>query len=245
MPVRSQLLKAARGKFGFLLLTLLALLVSAPVIIQGVSTQFFLAVLASTVLVAGMFAAVPRVRSLVAGLALAVVDLGIGQLSQANPAPWVFLMQAALWLGTLLLVTVIILEVVLASRPVTLQTLQAAFCVFLLLGLIWTNVYICESLIAPGSFDSPGSAHLDWSNIPARRRAFLHFLIYSYSRLSSTEYPGLTPVSDFASISACLEAMMAQVYLAVVIARLVGLQASQAADAGGPAPRGLGASKDV
>ena len=43
--------------------------------------------------------------------------------------------------------------------------------------------------------------------------------------MTSHSYDALTTASDFANICGCLEAMMAQVYLAVVIARLVGLQA--------------------
>lgn len=227
MKVRSSLLRAARGKFGYLLITLVALLVSAPVITEGLPAQMALSLLASSVLVAGLFAARPSLRALFAGLFLAAVDLGIGRLTHLHPEPWIIIFQAVLWLGTLLMVAVIILEVVLASRPVTLSTLQAAFCVFLLLGLLWAYFYICVSLVAPASFSSPEGAHLEWGNNASRRIAFLRYLIFSYATMASSNYSGLAPASDFANILACLEAMMAQVYLAVVIARLVGLQASQ------------------
>jgi hypothetical protein len=43
----------------------------------------------------------------------------------------------------------------------------------------------------------------------------------------SRDYGDLAPASDFANIGGCPEAMMAQVHLAVVVARLVGPQASQ------------------
>ena len=49
-------------------------------------------------------------------------------------------------------VAVTILEVVLASQPVTMETLQAAFCVFLLLGLVWAWAYVFIEMVAPGSF---------------------------------------------------------------------------------------------
>ncbi|MGO9601104.1 MAG: hypothetical protein ACLP7Q_24260 [Isosphaeraceae bacterium] len=52
-------------------------------------------------------------------------------------------------------------------------------------------------------------------------------MILSYSTMTSRGYADLMPASDFANICGCLEAMMAQVYLAVVIARLVGLQSTQ------------------
>jgi hypothetical protein len=47
--------------------------------------------------------------------------------------------------------------------------------------------------------------------------------------MTGTGYSDLTPSTDFARMATCLEAMMAQVYLAVVVARLVGIQAGPAA----------------
>ncbi len=237
MHLRSRLLRAAHGKFGYLLVALITLIVAAPIITTGVLAQVLLAVLASTVLVAGLYAARPSRSSLVIGLVLAGIDLGIGQLSRDDPANWVLILQATLWLTTLLFVALVILEVVLSSRPVTLQTLQAAFCVFLLLGLVWAYSYFCLTVIQPSSFDSPDSRHLRWDDVPSRRGAFLSHLIFSYSTLAAATYPGLTPVSDLANILASLEAMMAQVFLAVVIARLVGLQASDAAETEATAAR--------
>ena len=60
-----------------------------------------------------------------------------------------------------------------------------------------------------------------------RRAGFLRFMVLSYSTMTSRGYADLMPASDFANICGWLEAMMAQVYLAVVIAHLVGLQSTQ------------------
>lgn len=241
MRVHSRLLRAAHGKFGYLLVALLATIVAAPIITTGFPAQLMLAAMAGTVLIAGLYAARPQKSSLVIGVVLAGIDLGIGHLSRDDPAHWLLIFQAVLWLVTLLFVAVVILEVVLSSRPVTLETLQAAFCVFLLLGLIWAYGYVCLTLVEPSSFASPDGRHLRWEDIPSRRGAFLSHLIFSYATLASTTYSGLTPVSDFANILSCLEAMMAQVFLAMVIARLVGLQAIEVEEAehsGEERPRG-------
>jgi hypothetical protein len=56
--------------------------------------------------------------------------------------------------------------------------------------------------------------------------------------LTGTGYGEIAPAGAFAEMTACLEAMMAQVYLAVVIARLVGIQA------GPPPPARPGANLD-
>jgi hypothetical protein len=228
MSARVRLWKAAHGKYGTLLLALLALLVTAPVINENQAWRIVLSLLAGSVIVAGLYAARPGRGTLATGLLLAASDFGITQLSAYDASPWILRLLALLWLLTLTFVSVAILEVVLESLPVTLETLQAAFCVFLLIGLVWAYAYVLIELIAPGSFQLRGGDSPTWSHHSLRRVSFLRFLILSYSTITSRGYDELTPASDFANIAGCLESMAAQVYLAVVIARLVGLQASRA-----------------
>lgn len=227
MAARVKLLRAAHGKYGTLLLALLALLVTAPVMSEGQAWRIVLSLLAACLIVAGLVAARPGRNSLVLGLILAAIDFGIGQVASYDNSLWLLRLQALLWLLTLTFVLVAILEVVLDSQPVTIETLQAAFCVFLLIGLAWVYLYILIELIAPGSFQLRGDGHYGWAHHSVRHIWFVRFLILSYSTLSARGYDELTPASDFANIAGCLESMAAQVYLAVVIARLVGLQASQ------------------
>ncbi|MGO9597123.1 MAG: hypothetical protein ACLP7Q_03785, partial [Isosphaeraceae bacterium] len=156
MSARVRLLRAAHGKYGTLLLALLALLVTAPVINESQAWRIVLSLLAAWLIVAGLVAARPGRGTLVLGLILAAADFGIGQLAAYDATAWLLRLQALLWLLTLAFVSVAILEVVLESQPVTLETLQAAFCVFLLIGLAWVYAYVLIELIAPGSFQLRG-----------------------------------------------------------------------------------------
>jgi hypothetical protein len=117
---------------------------------------------------------------------------------------------------------------------VTLETLQAAFCAYLLLGLVWAFLYALMEVAAPASFrlqqGPPGA--------PSRRLIFIRLFIFSYATLTGTGFGDVSPASPFAEIVACLEAMTAQVYLAVIIARLVGMQV------GPPPPSRADASLD-
>jgi hypothetical protein len=228
MPTKLRVLEATTGKFGFLLLALVVLILTAPVIADGLVGRIGLSLFGASVLVAGLYAAQPGRRSLVIGLVLASTDLAIGRLADLDRTGWTLILQAVLWLCTMVFVAVAILEVVLSSRPVTIETLQAAFCVFLLLGLIWTYLYIFIELVSPGSFQVQGATRQTFGEERTRRLGFLRFLILSYSTLTSRGYSELVPVSNFANICGCLQSMMAQVYLAVVIARLVGMQAGGA-----------------
>ena len=61
-----------------------------------------------------------------------------------------------------------------------------------------------------------------WTDDASRRREILDLLVFSYSTLAMTGFGGLEPSGGFPRMCICLEALTAQIYLAVVIARLVG-----------------------
>jgi hypothetical protein len=117
---------------------------------------------------------------------------------------------------------------------VDVETLQAALCVYLLLGLIWVYYYALIALATPDSFLFQGGPMLAWSDDPSRRSEFLRLVLFSESKLTASGYDDLKPASGFTNICACLGAPTGQVDRAVVIARLVGMQIGQASDPRSP-----------
>lgn len=110
----------------------------------------------------------------------------------------------------------------LTARKVTMDTIAASLCVYMLLGLLWASVFgLTEVLepqsfvfahaegVTPGRFGQPGTGTE---------------LYYSLVTLSTLGYGDITPVSSPARLFAATEAIMGQLFLAVLIARLVGLQ---------------------
>jgi hypothetical protein len=221
---RSRLLGAARGKFGYLLLALIVFLTTAPVIAESHARKLVLAGLGSGLLIAGLYAARPGKQSLVVGLVVAAVEIGIGRMGDIHASRLLVLAQALLWLLAMTYVAFEILEKVLGSVEVTLETMQAALCVYLLIGLIWAFGYVLLQIAAPTSFQAQHGPPVVWSDAPSRRLGFLRVVIFSFSTLTGTGYGDIAPAGAFAEMAACLEAMTGQVYLAVVIARLVGIQ---------------------
>jgi hypothetical protein len=109
---------------------------------------------------------------------------------------------------------------------VTVETLLAALCVYLLLGLFGAFAFALIDLTAPGSFQTLHGPAVVWTDDRSRASEFLRLFVFSYATLSGTSFGDLAPTSGFASNAASLEAMTGQIYLAVVIARLVGIQAA-------------------
>lgn len=104
------------------------------------------------------------------------------------------------------------------SREVTSEILFAAVCVYLMLGLSWAALYIFIDVINPGSFiDTSGEL-----TTTAPR-----FLFFSYVTLTTIGYGTLSPATDQARSLAMMEALLGQLYLTILVARLVGLHISK------------------
>jgi hypothetical protein len=224
---RSPVLRAVGGKFGTLLCALICLLLSTPLVAEGRLWNLFFALFASAALVASLHAARSGRRTIVIGVVLAAADLVIGRLVFYETTRWLVVIQAFLWLSTLIFVTGAVLGAIFERENVDVETLQAALCVYVLIGLMWVYVYTLVDLAAPQSFTYRDGPVPLWSDDRSRRTEFMRLVILSFSRLSSTSYDDLKPSAPFAHLCTSLEAMSGQVYLAVVIARLVGMHAGQ------------------
>ena len=107
-----------------------------------------------------------------------------------------------------------------------------AFCGYLLLALVWANLYTLAYLLAPGGYSV--NQDIAWRMAEwHHRRALFEYL--SFTTLTSLGYSDITPVGPPAYTLTWLEVMVGQFYMAVVVAQLGGTQAG--AGAQGQPPR--------
>jgi Ion channel len=105
---------------------------------------------------------------------------------------------------------------------VTIDTIAGAACAYTLLALVWGNVYALVEFLRPGSFQIPAAWLMDASHDP--NAALVYF---SFITLTTLGYGDVTPAWPGAGGLAAAEAVVGQLYLAITIARLVGLHTSQ------------------
>jgi len=103
-----------------------------------------------------------------------------------------------------------ILRFALQAGSVDATKVDAAICVYLLIGVIWQNFYMLVDSFIPGSFE----------NVQLTGGDFLYF---SYITLSTLGYGDITPLNGPAQALAYTEAIIGQLYLTILVARLVGL----------------------
>jgi hypothetical protein len=110
----------------------------------------------------------------------------------------------------LVLVAGTMLSHVLKDEVVTGEKVSAAICVYLFIGLTWAYLFSLAYYLEPGSFiiEDPD---------------FSHFVYYSFITLSTLGYGDITPLSASARALSYVEAITGQLYLTVLVARLVGL----------------------
>jgi len=213
------------------LVALVALMTAAPLIITSPVSDAVLTLFTGAVLVAGLHAARPGGKAMAVGLALALADFLIGRCTIHFGTRWLILLQTVLWMSTLIYVTATILRAIFASRAVTVETLLAALCVFLLSGLFGAFAFTLIDLTQPGSFRASHGPGVVWADERSRATELMQMFVFSYATLSGSNCAEIAPATGFARNAASLEAMAGQIYLAVVVARLVGLHVT-------PQPRG-------
>jgi hypothetical protein len=120
--------------------------------------------------------------------------------------------------GSLLIIVapiVIVRDV--ARRPVvSVETILGAICVYLLLGISFAVVYGALAALGPQPFFI-GTQH----PIPS------DFLFFSFTTLTTVGYGNLVPLGSVGQTFAMLEALFGQIYLVIVVARLVSLWGQQ------------------
>ena len=111
---------------------------------------------------------------------------------------------------------------VLKYRTVTFDTIAGALAVYLLIGIIGALVFSTIFLIDPTAIDVKAELlHLDAD--PRRLDIFTYF---SFVTLTTLGYGDITPISTLARVQSYMEALMGQIYITVLIARLVSLEVS-------------------
>jgi voltage-gated potassium channel len=125
----------------------------------------------------------------------------------------------------LALVVVAILAHVFKSTRITRETIAGAVCAYLLIGAMWAHVFSVIENVSPNSFaDNSIEAYAASGPEPMRNRAD-RFTYFSFVTLTTLGYGDITPMTRAAKNLAALEAIFGQLYLAILIARLVGQQA--------------------
>jgi len=148
------------------------------------------------------------------------------------PTHRMLVLGSAAWLLFIAYVTWSELRSVLKQKEVTGETIAMSISVYLLLGLAWGLLYILLFQLQPNAFNLSGLPSPAPTKAADVQPFFPIFIYFSLTTLSTIGYGDITPLSLQARYAAVAEGITGQFYLAILVARLVGLQMSRPPDRG-------------
>jgi voltage-gated potassium channel len=200
-----------------LLIALALFIFFAPFVEEIKGGDLIISILLSLVLISAVLAVAGRRSTLIIALLLlipALVGRWINYFRPELVPPAIFLTAG---LALIAFVVAHLLRFVLRAPSVDADVLCASISAYLMLGLLWTLAYWLVDQLAPGAFS------FNTTNETKQTMAGFNAFYFSFVTLSTVGYGDITPVSKVARMLAATEAITGLLYVAVLIARLVGL----------------------
>ena len=213
-----------RGKFSYLFFVQVLLLVLFPYMEKPGLPMILFRLLGAVAFFAAVYAVSENRRQWITALILAIpagVLNGIFALRTDSQIAVPTLVTTILFLGFTL---VSLLRAVLRSRSVTLETIYGAINVYLLMAILWGIAYLLLETLQPGALSIDTTRHpnhrVDWSDC----------MFFSFITLATVGYGDVVPVTAHSRSLSILEAVSGTMYVAVLVARLVGLYSAAKSD---------------
>jgi hypothetical protein len=199
-----------------LALLLLHFFVLTPGTFLGRAFQMVAALFLSLALLAGILALQRRILRLL-GIVLVAGTITFRIASIIGDAPWLPVCDMIFTLFSLVALILIVFRIVSEEGPVSGHRVRGAIALYLLIAVLFAFLYGLTEELAPGAFTMPGGQ----AGAVARGEAFYYFSIVT---LTTVGFGDITAVHPFVRSLVMLEALIGQLYPAVLLARLVTLE---------------------
>ena len=191
--------------------------------------RIILAVFFTSLVLSGLAAAwkEPVVRRLViAAAALPLLLYWVDVITHGTHA-FVALLDSGVRLSLTAILAAVLFGRVVAKGPVTKARLKGAIAVYLMVGVLFAEGFRVLSIAYPGALSVHGS---NTFNV----KLTAELMYFSFSTLTTAGYGDIVPIHPLARSMANLEAITGQLYIVLLIGRLLSLHLAQ--ENSGPAP---------
>lgn len=207
-----------------LMIAILAILILFPLVKDAQTGRLALSLLFLVVMLHALKILATRRRIFWSGFAMAVIAGVVFPVllhtAFVPPAAHRSLIHAcmAVYLAFLTLVIVVLVRSIFSGYRMTSDKIYAAISSYLLIGLLFAMIYIAIEDFDPSAF---GRVMPLWGGSASE------IIYFSFTTLSTLGYGDLTPQTALVQTVSYLEGITGQLFLAVLIARLVGLNIAQ------------------
>jgi hypothetical protein len=212
-----------------LFLLVVLIFVFLPLRAIGILSGALLELFFSLLLISGVMS-VTRQRAVpVAMSVLALTALLVGWLGFLYPLLVITVVKSALMIVFLSSLVVIVLIEVFRDGRITTQRIQGAVAAYLLIGMVWAICYRLIELLKPDAFQHGSGVVVGAASSIVTREC----LFFSFGSLTTVSYGGMIAVHPLPWSLVMLEALIGQLFPAILLARLVSM-------VDGPRNQGLG-----
>jgi hypothetical protein len=149
--------------------------------------------------------------------AMIAIALVLRWISSRNPSATLTVIAAVTWGVIALIAAYRAVRYALSSMRINAERLYAALSAYLLIGVCWGVVYAAVARVNPGALLAGGTVPPDGIDLGDA-------IYFSFVTLATLGYGDLAPATPAMRGLAVLEAIIGQMFLAILVARLVGLR---------------------
>lgn len=248
--------RPVRGSYQFstLLVLLSVLLIAAGALPHATSaldaetihwiSSIAILLLFTGVLIAASIAVspLPRTRRVAVSMAAAVVVMQFAGVF--FPVKVIEILSHIVTAGFLAYTIVMILKHLFQTRDVNSEVICASLCAYLLIGVLWAFLFSLTDLCVGGAFHDGIDRNLSRElHIGSQKSSTVFY--FSFITLSTLGYGDIVPVVPISQTLAAVEAVTGQLYLAVLVARLVGMHTALSLERNGHQSETTDGSEDA
>jgi hypothetical protein len=212
-----------RFKYRVLLATLLLFIVLMPIAREVVEGVLLFHIFVTAVFVAGIRAVFADRRARITAIVLAIPAVVGAWTSYVLPWPSANIVSVVVHLAAAsfgFLVVVVLLREVYREPIVTADEIAGVCCGYLLIAIAFGHLYCLIAALQPAAFHGV-------SDVAGDRQHFV-LTYFSLITLTTVGYGDIMPTAGPARALAAIEAVMGQLYIAILVAELVGKRVAQA-----------------
>jgi voltage-gated potassium channel len=215
-----------RSVFLVLLISLLLLLVVQPLVVGMPRSTVFFSLLSSILQVAAIFVLAEdrrlRVFAWLFGLPALFAIWGRHYVPAEHLEPAIVIAHALT--SVFLAATAILILRYVMTHDITADSVVAAVCAYLLIGIVVGHLCFIVETLDPGAYRVADNLTANMED-PDSRSALLTY--YSFTTLTTTGYGDIVPNRPLSRTMAWMEAATGQLYLTILIAGVVSMRVSQ------------------
>ena len=215
-PIKSITSKIANARFSYLFFSIILLFLLRPLLVDITALQIITNIFIWFILISCGWAVHDKKKHRMIFLGIIVMAILTDIVDVFLPDTAIPLLPKIVGVIVFSYVVAVIFLYLIRQEEATADMIMAAASEYMLIGIMFSYIYFLLEAVHPGSFNLQGAQ--------GDRSVFLYF---SFVTLTTAGYGDILPVSVQARSFAIIEQVTGQLFVAVAVARLVGLYSAQ------------------